>query len=49
MDDYCDIVTAKDAKALSKDIIILAIPETVKTKELDPLFANQVVLDVRNK
>ena len=49
MDPTSEIVTAKDAISLSKDIIILAIPETVNTKELQSLFDNQIVLDVRNK
>ena len=49
MDQFADIVTAKDAMELSKELIILAIPETVDTKDLGQFFENQIVLDVRNK
>ena len=46
---FGDITTAQDAISLPKGIIILAIPETVDTSPLQPLFQERIVIDVRNK
>ena len=49
VDASANVVSSEDALLLPKGFIILAIPETVDTKDLQPLLRDKIVLDVRNK